>query len=156
MESRKTVLMILCAGQQRRHRHKKQILDTVGEWRVEWLERIALEHTHYHTSNSQPVWVWCVTEGPKASALWQPGGTGWEGEVNTEGTHIYLWLVHVDVHGKTITILQSKYPPLKINKLKKPHLGLYYKRKREREKDRISSELRQCWILLTKMSQYLQ
>ena len=30
MESRKMVLMILLAGQQRRHRDKEQTLDTVG------------------------------------------------------------------------------------------------------------------------------
>ena len=81
-------------------RSKKQILDTVGEWRVECLERIALQHIHYHMWNSQPAGVWCVTQGPKASALWQPGGRGGEGECKRERTHIYLWLIHADVHGK--------------------------------------------------------
>ena len=31
MESRTIVLMIVLAGQQKRHRHKEQTLDTVGE-----------------------------------------------------------------------------------------------------------------------------
>ena len=49
MESRDRVLMILSAGQQRRHRHKEQ---TCGHSRrterVGRLERVAWKHIQYH------------------------------------------------------------------------------------------------------------
>ena len=41
---------------------------------------------------------------PKASALLQPRGVGregvWEGVFKTEGIHIYLMLIHVDIWQK--------------------------------------------------------
>ena len=42
---------------------------------------------------------------PQADALGQPRGTGWEGG-GKQGTHVYLWPIHVDVwQKKKITIL---------------------------------------------------
>ena len=65
--------------------------------------------------------------GHSKLVLWdKPEGWGTEGGervVQDGGTHVYLWLIHVDVWGKPsqyckvtilyITILQSKYPPVK-------------------------------------------
>ena len=45
-----------------------------------------------------------MMQAPKASALRQPGGMGWEGRweggFRMEGTNLCLWLIHVDVWQK--------------------------------------------------------
>ena len=48
VESRKTVLVILCEGQQRRHKYKEQTWTQWKKERVRLFERIALKHVHYH------------------------------------------------------------------------------------------------------------
>ena len=40
--------MNLATGQQRRHRHREQTVDTVGKERVEQTERVAMKHIYYH------------------------------------------------------------------------------------------------------------
>ena len=59
MESRKMVLMILYAGQQRRHRHKEQNLGLRGRRRGWESERIALKHiyTIYKIDNQWEFYV---------------------------------------------------------------------------------------------------
>ena len=56
----------------------------------------------------QPVGVWCMTQGPKASVLWKPGGVGWGGRWGTSRGwgHIYTcgWFMLMYM-AKTITIL---------------------------------------------------
>ena len=69
--------VILCVGQQKRHRHKEQ---TFGLWveRVERFEKIAL--------NRQPVRVRCMTQGTQSQCsvtTWRDG-VGREGEGGTE------------------------------------------------------------------------
>ena len=38
------------------------------------------------------------------------GGEGYGSGVQAGGTHMYLWLIHVSVWKKTMTLLQSNYP----------------------------------------------
>ena len=81
MESRKIVLTVLCAGQQRRHRHKEQTFGHSGGRRGwddlrEWLWNI-----HITICKIDSQWefdVWCRES--KAQALWRPGGIGWGGK----------------------------------------------------------------------------
>ena len=49
MEFRKMVTMTLRARQQKRHRVKNRLLDSVGEGESGMIERIALKHVYYHT-----------------------------------------------------------------------------------------------------------
>ena len=62
MKSRKMVKMSLCAGQQRRHRHKEQTFGLSGRRRG-WDDlRVALKHIHYHVKDREPVGV-CMMQG---------------------------------------------------------------------------------------------
>ena len=69
----------------------------------------------YHKTDGQ--WEFDVWHSePKAGALWQPRGMGWEGQWergSLQETHVHLWLIHVDVWQKssqyyTVTIFQLK------------------------------------------------
>ena len=48
---------------QKRHRCKNSVLDSAGEGKVGWFERIALKHVYYHMWNRSPVQVWCMRQG---------------------------------------------------------------------------------------------
>ena len=85
-ESKKTVLTILLASQQRRHRHFGH--SGGGDSGIKW------EKQHWNiyitickTDSQWEFNVWC--REPKASALWQPRGVGW-GEGCSRGRgHVY-------------------------------------------------------------------
>ena len=49
MEFRKTVTMTLYVRQQKRHRCKNRLLDSVGEGEGRLYESAALKHVYYHT-----------------------------------------------------------------------------------------------------------
>ena len=56
----------------------------------------------------------------KASALGQPRGMEWGGRweaVQDGGTPTHVWLIHVDVWEKNITMLYSNWPLIKLKKL---------------------------------------
>ena len=89
---------------------KNRLLDHVGEGKNEtiWeksIETCILSYVKQMTSAS------LIHEAEhKAGALGQPWGMGWRGRwqgVQDGGTHVYPWLIHVDVWQKTTTILQS-------------------------------------------------
>ena len=105
MESRKTVLTILLAGHQRRHKHKEQNLDTVREeegamtrknsietYTLPYVQVIASRNLIYDAGN--PQLVLCYN-------LWSGVESYEEGEFKKEGTYVYLWLIHVDVWQKS-------------------------------------------------------
>ena len=46
----------------KRHRYKEQILQSVGEGRLGWFERIALKHVYYHMWNRWQVQVQCMKQ----------------------------------------------------------------------------------------------
>ena len=72
---------------------KNRLLDSVGEGRVGWFERIALKHVYYHMWNRWPVHVQCMKQGTTAGALGQP--EGWDGERCGRGVQD----VHMYIHG---------------------------------------------------------
>ena len=119
MESRKMVLMNLSAGQQRRCRQRQQ---TCGH-RVGRTERVALKHVHYHMKNREPVGIYCMTQGAQilCSVTTQRGGRRWEKgrRSRREGTHIYLWLIHVTIWQKPTQQCKAIILQLKIYNLPK-------------------------------------
>ena len=101
MESRKIVLKNVFTGQQRRNRHREQ---TYGHG-----ERGG-EGGMYGKSNMKTYTTICKIDSQGEFAIWLrklkqglcinlEGGMGREmGEsFKREGTHVYLWLIHVDV-----------------------------------------------------------
>ena len=56
-----------------------------------------------------------VTQRAQTGALWQPRGVGWGGRFKTEGTYIYLWLIHADVWQKPTEYCKAIILQLKIN-----------------------------------------
>ena len=73
--------------------------------RVGWPERIALKHIYYQVWNRSPVQVGCMRKMLKARAVGWPRGMGWgqrrEGGSGW-GTHVNLWLIHVNVWQKPL------------------------------------------------------
>ena len=64
MEFWKMVTMILYVRQQKRHKGKNRLLDSVREGeRVGRFEQIALKHVYYHMWNRYPVQVGCMRQG---------------------------------------------------------------------------------------------
>ena len=113
VESRKMVPTILHAGEQRKHRCKEQTFGLRGRRRG-WDD---LREKHWDTyiaigkiDDQCEFDVWC--RAPKASALWQPRGTGWGGRWE-EGTgwrghkftYVYLQYLFILMYDKTIKIL---------------------------------------------------
>ena len=82
---------------------KNRLLDSVGEVRVGWFERIALKHVYYHMWNRSPVQVQCMRQSAQGWCTGMTlrdgmgrevgGGSGW-------GTHVHPWLIHVNVWQK--------------------------------------------------------
>ena len=121
MKVRKMVTTILCAGQQRRHRLKKQTFVLSGR-RWGWDDLRGYHWTMYITmckTDDQckfDTWIWAS----KAGALGQPRGIErggmWEVGSGWGNTCILLasscWCM-----AKAVTILSSNYCPIKINKL---------------------------------------
>ena len=84
--------------------------------RSEWdTERLALKHTHHHTSSRHPVGICCAMRAAQTGTLVQP--RGWEVRVRfkREGTHVSLWLIHVDVWQKPTHHCKAIILQLKIN-----------------------------------------
>ena len=84
---------------------KNRLLDSVGEGRVEWFERIELNRVYYHMWNRWPVQVQCMKQGTQSqcTGTTQRGGMGWGGMWKGDsqwGTHVHLWLIHVNVWQK--------------------------------------------------------
>ena len=68
MESRRMVLMNLFAGQQRRHKKRGQVVDTVREGEGGTNGESSIE-TYTSPYNRQPVGICYVTQGTQPSAL---------------------------------------------------------------------------------------
>ena len=110
VEFRKMVMMTLYARQQKRHRCKNRLLDSVGEGKggMIWENSIEIDadidvklcelceiddQSMFEASN----------RALKASALGQPWGMGWGGRWeggSGRGTHVHPWLIHVNVWQK--------------------------------------------------------
>ena len=72
---------------------------------VGWSERIALKHVCYQVWNRSPAQVGCMRQVLRAGALGRPRGMGWGGRREREsgwGTHVNLWLIHVNVWEKSL------------------------------------------------------
>ena len=83
-----------------------------------WATREAPKHTHYHVQNRQLMGSCFVTQGAQPGALWQPRGVGWgwvRWRFKTEGTHVYLWLIHIVVWQKPTEHCKEIILWLKIN-----------------------------------------
>ena len=76
---------------------ENRLVHTVGKERVGWTERGALRYIHYHMQNRQPVGIRCMMQG--AQTRYSVTTEEWDGVGGrlTEGTYVYLWLIHVDV-----------------------------------------------------------
>ena len=114
MESRKLVLMVLLAGQTRRHRHKGQTCGHSGGRRgpdgIIW--ESSLRNIYITICNVDIPWefgVWLkhlevIGREPKAlsSVITWRGGMGKEvgGEFKREGTYVQAWPIHVDIYQK--------------------------------------------------------
>ena len=59
---------------------KNSLLDSVGEARVGWFERVALKRVYYHMWNRSPVQVWCMRQGAQGwcTGMTQRDGMGRE------------------------------------------------------------------------------
>ena len=110
MESRKTVLMNLSAGQPRRCRQVNRPVDTVREERVRRTDRVAWRHTHTVRKTASQRDLLYHTRRSGLGALWQPGGLG-------GGTYAYMWLIHADVRQKPRQHCKAISLQLKISKL---------------------------------------
>ena len=106
-------IMILHAGQQRRHRHKeKKNVDPVGEGEggMTWENNIETYITICKIDSQLDCGVWC--RAPKACALWQPERMEWGGRWNTYIPMANSWWFMAE----TVTILWRNYPTIQINK----------------------------------------
>ena len=121
MEFRKTVMTILYARQQRRHRCKEQTFRLSGR-RQGWddlREKYWNMYITIHEIDDQSKFdAW--NRALKAGALGQPRGMGWGGWEGASGwgTHVHLWPIHVNVWQKPLQYCKAN-PPIKINFLKK-------------------------------------
>ena len=92
---------LLYARQQKRHRCKEQTVGLRGRRRGDDFERIALKHVYYRMWNRLPVQVQCIRQGAQG---WCTGMMGWGGRWEGGsgwGTHVHLWLIHVNVWQKS-------------------------------------------------------
>ena len=76
-----------------------------GVFQARVLEWGAIAFSNIYTTiyKREPVGICCGTQGTQTGALWQQrGGMGWKvgGRFKTVGTHVYVWLIHVDVRQK--------------------------------------------------------
>ena len=91
--------------------------------RVGWSERTASKHVYYLGWNRSPAQVGCMRQVLRAGALGRPRGMGWGGRQEQGsgwGTHINLWLIHVNVRQKPLqyyTVISLQL--IKINGKKK-------------------------------------
>ena len=66
-------------------------------------ERIALKQVYYQRLNRSPAQVGCMRQVLRAGELGRPRGMGWRGRREGGsgwGTHVNLWLIHVNVWQK--------------------------------------------------------
>jgi len=85
---------------------KNRLLDTVGEGKVGWFERIALKYVYYHMWNRSPVQVQCMKQGPQnqCTGMTQRGGMGRKvGGGVQDGGHVYT-------HGRLMSMCGKKPP----------------------------------------------
>ena len=101
-----------------------------GEERVRLVERVMWKHIHFPSPNiyttickidSQWKSAYDTGNSDLGSVITQMGGMVWEvgGMFKTEGTYVYLWLIHADVWQKPIQYYKAIILQLKINTLKK-------------------------------------
>ena len=96
---------------------KNRLLDSVGEGKGGWFERIALKHIYYHMWNRSPVQVRCMKQDPQSQCTGTLRGMGWGGRwqgVSGWKTHIYLLLIHVNVWQKPPQYCNVIIPQLKL------------------------------------------
>ena len=81
---------------------KNRLLDSVGEGKVGWFERIALKHIYYHMRNRCPVQIDAWDRVLGAGAVGRPWGMGWVGRcwVVQDGGHMYIHGWFMSVYGK--------------------------------------------------------
>ena len=133
MESRKIVLMNLFTGQQWRYRNREKIYGH-REWGEEGEGRL------YGESNVETYIAICKIGSQWEFAVWlrelKQGLCNnledWDGKAvgemfRTEGTYVYLWLIHVDVWQKLTQCCKVIIFQLKMNLIKKliSHTGSY-------------------------------
>ena len=97
MEFRKMVTMTLYVRQQKRHRYKNKLLDSVGEGEGEVIWENHLETCIYEIDHQSKFDAWNSTQS-WCTGTTQRDGMGREvGGVQDGGTHVHLWLIHGNV-----------------------------------------------------------
>ena len=113
------VMITLYAKQKKRHMYRTEFWTLWEKARVGYSERIALKQAY-----SQ---VWCMRQVLRAGALGRPRGMGWGGRWEGGsgwGTHVNLWLIHVNVWQKPLQYCKViGLQLIKINGKKKSNLG---------------------------------
>ena len=98
MEFRKMLMITLYAKQKKRHRCTEQTFGLCGRRRGWDVSRE--QHVYYLQRNRSPAQVGCMRQVLGPGALGRPRGIGWRGRWERGsgwGTHVNLWLIHVNV-----------------------------------------------------------
>ena len=99
------VTITLYAKSKKRHRYTEQTFGLCG---IRWgwdILRIALKQVYYQGWNRSPAQVGCMRQVLRAGALGRPRGLGWGGGLeggSRWGTHVNLWLIHINVWEKPL------------------------------------------------------
>ena len=81
-----------------------------------------MKHVYYHVRNESPVcvrygiqeaWGWCTGMIQRDDMGWEVGGGG-----SGLGTHVYPWLIHVNVWQNQYSIVKQNKVKIKIKKNK--------------------------------------
>ena len=115
-------------------RHRLYRIDFWTLWekaRVGCSERAALKQVYSQGWNRPPAQVGCLRQVLRAGALGRPRGMGWGGRWEGGsgwGTHVNLWLIHVNVWQKPLQYCKViGLQLIKINGKKKVQLRLKWK-----------------------------
>ena len=79
---------------------QNRLLDSWEKARGGCFERTASKHVYYLGWNRSPAQVGCIRQVLRAGALGRPRGIGWRGRWEGGsgwGTHVNLWLIHLNV-----------------------------------------------------------
>ena len=103
---------------------ENRLVDTVWEGEGGTNGESSME-THTLPYVKQDRGIRCTTHRAQTGALWQPGGedrVGGGRGFKREGTHVHLWLIHVDVRREWKQCCKAIILQLKIKKNKRIHL----------------------------------